>query len=159
MMKNFCRATAIAALALTGGVAFAGEAPGYALLVTAGLPDPNGILPNFNHVPDAGVGNLDIAIPVAILEHGQSYDILLESQNGSYHGTCIDSYKLVQEKAGKAVTLLSGTISKYSCAVGTQWGYYIGSKPIPDSPGAATLIGTVKYGTKSVSVSVPVYIK
>jgi hypothetical protein len=57
------------------------------------------------------------------------------------------------------VTLLAGEIQKYTCNAGQYWGWAVGSKAVPDSPGPATLIGTVKYGTKTVTVRVPVYIK
>lgn len=158
MMKTICAATAMAALALSSGAAFAAEAPVYALLVTAGQPDPNHVVPAFNALTSSGVANLDIPVPLAILEHGQAYDVLVESQNGSYHGTCIDSFTLTQEKSGKAVTLLSGEIHKYSCEQGQYWGWYTVTKAIPNSPGPATLTGIIKYGTKSVSIHVPVYI-
>jgi hypothetical protein len=158
MVKKFCAAAAIAALALSSGVAFAGEARGYALMIIAGQPDPNGVIPALSKVPNAGISNLDIAVPVAILQHGQPYIIIMASQNGSYSGTCTDSFTLTQEKSGKAVTLLSGEIQKYSCGQGQYWDWYKESEAIPNSPGPATLTGIVKYGIKPVTISVPVYI-
>jgi len=127
--------------------------------VTAGAGDPNGKVPAINAVPGAGVANADLSFPLAILTHGTAYDIQMTSQNTTFGGTCRDSYRLTQVQSGKTVTLLSGETAPYSCAAGTVWAWYLGSKAVPDSPGSATLTGTVTAGKNKVSMKVPVEIE
>jgi hypothetical protein len=147
-------------LASNAGTAFAAGSAGVILTsVTAGAGDPNGKVPAINAVPGAGVANADLSFPLAILTHGSAYYIQMTSQNTTFNGTCENSYKLTQVQSGKTVTLLSGKTSPYSCAPGTVWAWYLGSKAVPDAPGEATLTGTVSAGKNKVSLKIPVEIQ
>ncbi|HSZ75325.1 MAG TPA: hypothetical protein VK779_10935 [Rhizomicrobium sp.] len=128
--------------------------------ITAGRIDPALKVPVFDGVPGAQVDNADLSMPQAILVHGQQYSFVLTSQNTTFTGTCKDSYRLTQVQSGKTVVLQSATIVKsYDCTPGTYWMYYYYGKPIPNSPGPATLIGTVTYGTNKISMTTHVVIQ
>src|ERR1700676_3652356 len=77
--------------------------------IAAGAPDPNGKVPALNAVPGAGVANVSMAMPVAVLMHGKVYAYLLSSQNVTFKGTCTDSYLLTQG-AGKATKVLDSHV-------------------------------------------------
>jgi hypothetical protein len=54
----------------------------------------------------------------------------------------------------------SGVLNKkWDCSTGDLWGWTIYSHTIPNSPGQATLTGTVSYGTQKATMSVPVVIQ
>ena len=152
-------------LTATGASAVRGDetpaAPGVmTTFVTAGAIDPNGKVPAVNAVPGSGVPNLDIAAPLAILQHGSAYVYLLASQNTTFSGTCKDTYELTQIQGGKKVVLDSGVMkSAYTCDAGQFWSWAIVGKAVPDAPGLATLTGTVTYGTKKISTKLAVLIQ
>ncbi len=127
--------------------------PIWIAFVTGTLPDPNGQVPALNKVPGAGVTNLDIGIPVMIFNHGSSYVYATALEDLNFTGTCQATIKLTQVQAGKSVILDSGTDPTFNCKPGTSWAWVIFGKPIPNSPGLATLTSTVKYGTKTVSMN------
>ena len=149
----------LAVLASGADPAVAGSAGVVLTSITAGAGDPNGKVPAINAVPGAGVANADLSFPLAVLIHGSAYYIQMTSQNTTFNGTCENSYKLTQVQSGKTVTLLSGKTKAYSCAPGTIWAWYLGSKAVPDAPGAATLEGTVAAGKVKVSLKIPVEIQ
>jgi hypothetical protein len=126
-----------------------------ASFITAGTPDPNGKVPVIDAVRGAGVRNIAIASPLALLEHGRPYTVVLASQNNTFKGTCVDSYVL---KRGKTV-LASGKIHTYACQVGTFWEWAANTATIPNKPGLATLTGTVTYGDKTATTTATVLIK
>ncbi len=128
---------------------------------TAGLTDPNGVVPAFDGVPGAGVHNWDIATPKALLQSGTSYTYQMTFQSINYAGTCKATYKLTQKQGGKNVVLDSGVIAKtFDCSSPTNWVYaVISSKPIPSSPGPATLTGTLTLNGGKVTMQVPVTIQ
>ena len=127
--------------------------------ITAGLVDPNGKVPAVNAVPGAGVPNLSIAVPFAILQHGTVYTYLLSSQNVSFNGTCKDSYKLTQGTGAAKVVLDSHVIKSYACTPSSFWEWAINGAPVPNSPGLATLTGTITFGTTQVTTSTTVLIQ
>ena len=85
--------------------------------ITAGAPDPNGKVPVIDGVPGAGVQNIAVASPLAILQHGHTYTLVLTSQNNTFRGICADSYVL---RRG-SIILASGKIHTYDCQPGTYW--------------------------------------
>ena len=124
-------------------------------IITAGLADPNGKVPVVNGVPGAGVDNLDIAFPQVVLVHGKSYAYLFATQNTSFSGQCTWSFTLKQG----STTLDSGTLQKnHSCTPGDYYAWDIIGKAVPNSPGYATLTGTVSFGGKKASMKVTVLI-
>ncbi len=126
-----------------------------AAFITAGAVDPKGKVPALNAVTGAGVSNVTVASPQAILQHGHFYTFVLASQNIAFKGSCTDSYVL--ERGTKI--LAHGTIHTYACAAGTYWEWAANSPAIPNSPGLATLVGTVTFGGKKATTSASVLIK
>ncbi len=166
MMKQYYGA-ALVLMAIAAGVA--GEAaaqdseivgtaatPGViAAFITAGAIDPNGKVPALNAVKGAGVTNISMASPIAILQRGHSYAFLLASQNIDFKGTCSDSYVLQRG----AKILARGSIHTYACAPGTYWEWEIYSPAIPNSPGPATLVGTVTFKGQKATTTANVIIR
>ena len=127
--------------------------------ITAGLLDPNGKVPVLNGVPGAGVANLAVAMPMTVLVHGTSYFYIAALQDYNFTGTCVVSYKLTQVQSGKTVTLDSGTIKSFSTVPGNVWAWAAVGKAIPNSPGIATLTGSVKYGTVTTSTKTTLFVQ
>ena len=127
--------------------------------VTASNLDPNGKVPTTNGVPGAGVANIDLADPVAILTHGTTYFYGVTTQNNTFSGTCKDSFKLTQVQGGTTVVLDSGVIRSFDCTPGSAWFWVKAGKPVPNAPGPANLIGTVTYGTSKVTMNIKVLIQ
>ncbi len=69
------------------------------------------------------------------------------------------SYKLTQVQNGKTVTLDEGTITTFDSAPSDVWLWVATGRAIPDSPGEATLIGTVTYGKERVSTKATVVLQ
>ena len=137
----------------------AGKPPGFVTGVFAGQPDRSGVIPNANKVPGTQDNNIDIAFPQAVLTHGLTYAYTVSSQNFGFKGTCTTSYALTQVVSGTETTLDSGTLASFSCAPGNIFFFFGYGHPVPDSPGAATLVGTVAFGAKKVSMKLPVFIQ
>ena len=150
---------AVVAACGAGSAIAAGNAGVILTSVTAGAGDPNGKVPAINAVPGAGVSNADLSFPLAVLTHGTAYYVQMTSQNTTFDGTCKNTYKLTQVQSGKTVTLLSGSVAPYTCAAGTFWAWYAGTKAVPNAPGAATLTATITAGKNKVSMKVPVVIQ
>jgi hypothetical protein len=128
---------------------------------TAGFFDPNGKIPTLDGVPGAGVDNWDIAVPVAALHVGNFYTYQMTFHSISYSGNCKATYKLTQVQGTKTVTLDSGTIApSFDCTGPSIWAYAVNStKTIPNSPGPATLTGTLAIGGSKLTMKVPMIIK
>jgi len=127
--------------------------------VTAGNIDPNGKVPALNGVPGSGVENLSLAFPVTVLNHGTQYVYSVVMQDNNYTGSCTVSFKLAQVQNGKTVTLDSGTVKTFSTEPGNVWIWVATGKPIPNSPGEATLTGTLKYGGTTTSTKTTVLLQ
>ena len=84
------------AAAETAAVALPGVIANF---ITAGTPDPRGRVPALDAVAGAGVQNIAIASPLALLQHGRVYTLILTSQNNTFGGVCADSYTLKQGTA------------------------------------------------------------
>jgi hypothetical protein len=89
---------------------------------TAGFSDPNGVLPNFDEVPGAGVDNWDIALPVAVLHIGDNYTYQMTFHSVSFTGTCKATYKLTQVQGSQTVTLTPAPSSRNSTARRLRFG-------------------------------------
>jgi hypothetical protein len=159
--KLLCGSLSVLAVTMAAAVspAVAASAGVVVTSVTAGAGDPNGKVPAINAVPGAGVNNADLSFPLAVLTHGAAYYVQITSQNTTGSGTCKDSFKLTQVQSGQTVTLLSGAGPSYACAPGNIFAYYIGSKAVPNSPGPATLTGTVAVGKSKASFKASVIIQ
>ena len=59
----------------------------------------------------------------------------------------------------KTVTLDSGTITTFNTAPGNIWVWLTTGKAIPNSPGLATLTGSLKYGTTTTSTKTTVVLQ
>jgi hypothetical protein len=158
-MKFLAAALLLGFLPALAAHAQTAESAGYVTAVMAGDPDPNGKIPGLNAVPGAGVTNVDLAFPYAVLTHGQQYVVSVLTQNGTFNGTCTSSYEITQVQSGKVVKLQNAKINTYKCGPGTVWVWVILTPAIPDAVGAAKLVGSVKFGTKTVSLSQPIYIQ
>ncbi len=154
---------ACAGLSVAAGLpAFAGSSPPGVVVTsaTAGLVDPNGVVPNFNAAQGAGTPTWDVAIPRGILRIGGTYVYSMTMQNTTYSGKCTASYTLTQVQNGVTVTLESGVYqTKFACAAGNLFGWVLYGAPIPNSSGEAKLTATVAYGKKKTSLSVPLLIE
>jgi hypothetical protein len=128
---------------------------------SAGVTDPNGVVPTLDGVPGAGVHNWDIATPKALLLSGSSYTYQMTFQSLDYTGTCKATYKLTQKQGSKNVVLDSGVIADtFDCSSPTNWVFAVtSSKTIPSSPGPATLTGTLTLHGGKVTMQVPVAIQ
>jgi hypothetical protein len=124
--------------------------------ITAGQIDPDGKVPGVNLVPGSGVNNLDLPFPLTALAHGSSYVYTIALQDVNFTGTCQASFTLTQVQFGTTVTLDSGTDPKFSCSPGTIWFWDFGGKVIPNSPGPATLTGSVTYGSRKATTTATV---
>lgn len=127
--------------------------------ITAGPIDPNGKVPAINAVPGAGVLNLGLSFPQTFLTHGTTYWYLVALSDYNFTGTCVVSFKLTQVQGATTVTLDSGTIKSFSCSKNTNWAWTVLGKPIPNSPGLATLTGSVKYGSATSTVKTTVVLQ
>jgi hypothetical protein len=133
----------------TGETSEAAGPPGLVpAFITAGYPDPAGIVPTINKVSGSGVTNLDISFPVTVLTPGQQY---------VYSSTV--SFELTQVQNGTTVTLDSGTITTFKTAPGDVWLWVATGAAIPASPGVATLTGLITYGSKTAKTSTTVVIQ
>lgn len=125
----------------------------YVTSVTAGYVDPAHKVPTINGVPGALATNVDVAIPLALLTHGNIYVYSLTVQDNTFTGSCTASYSLTQVQGTKTVTLDTRAITTFKTAPGNVWLWVSQGKPIPNSPGPATLTGSVKCGTSTYSKS------
>jgi hypothetical protein len=116
--------------------------------VTAGTVDPNGKVPAFNGVPGSGVTNLDVSVPLTVLTHGTSYEITVALQDYNVTGDYEVDYYIKQTVGGVTSTILEQKIvSGQTADPGQFFAWAIVGKAIPDSPGVATLVGRVRWGT------------
>lgn len=127
--------------------------------VTAGAIDPAGKVPTINGVPGSQVTNLDVAFPLSLLAQGNQYVYAITVEDNNYSGSCTVSYALTQIQNGKKVTLDSKLITKFNTAPGNIWLWVAEGKPIPNSPGLATLEGIFKCGTNKNTISATVLLQ
>lgn len=126
-------------------------------LVLATPTDPNGKVPTVNGVPGAGVTNMDVGFPTALLVHARFYVYIVGFSDTTFSGTCAVTYKLTQVQAGKTVTL--DTATRNVATTPGDWAWAFAGKAIPTSPGVATLTGTVKCGTATGTITKAVYLQ
>jgi hypothetical protein len=125
-----------------------------AAFITAGAVDPRGKVPALDAVKGT-ISNITVASPLTVLQHGSFYTFVLASQNVTFKGTCTDSYVL---QRGTKI-LARGPIHTYPCAAGTYWEWAANSPAIPNSPGLATLVGTVTFSGKKTTTTANVLIE
>lgn len=163
MKSKLAHAVAGIACALAPIAVFAQDAatvPGILpAFISAGSIDPNDAVPTTDKVPGSAIANLDIAFPLTVLQHGTRYVYSIALQDYNYTGSCVVSYELTQVRNGKTVVLDKATITTFNTSPGDVWFWVDTGKAIPDSPGEATLIGTVTYGTASVSTKATVVLQ
>ena len=152
--------TSTAALLMISLASQAAMPPGYITSVVAGAPDPNGKVPAFNAVPGAGTSAFSEATPQAILNHGSVYVVCITMQNNNVSASTAWSYKLIQTISGTRTIVLQGTVAKGAPLSGNGlYAYCTSTKAIPDSPGPATLMGSIIYNTSpkgAILLNVPV---
>jgi hypothetical protein len=162
--KYFVLLLGLVALAAPIKAALAGQA--YIVSVTMSPTDSNGVVPGINEAVKNGmtssVGSLDTAFPVSVLQNGDQYIVTFVTQfGGLFKGTsCTDTWSLMRG----TTTIATGTAGPvpYDCAAGAYLVWFSTTAPIPDSPGAATLVGTLTYTGKQngkVTFKVPVLIQ
>jgi hypothetical protein len=131
----------------------------FPLLVSIGTTDPSGKVPVINGVKGADVSNIALAFPIGVLEHGKSYTVVMSTENGTFNGTCTDSYALVQSSGGSTSVLQSAKIHTFKCGAGQVFLWVINTAKIPNAKGAITLVGTVSFGKSQASIKVPMVIE
>jgi hypothetical protein len=116
--------------------------------ITVGAIDPAGMVPVLNGVPGSGVPNSDVSIPLTVLTHGTSYCYTVSIEDNNVTGGYEVDYYIRQIVGGVAKTIVDQMIVKaQTTAPGDMWVWSIYGKALPDSPGIATLIGRVRWGT------------
>jgi hypothetical protein len=162
-MSPMLAAVAASVFAVPGPVNPAGAPPKESAIVittiTAGETDPNGKVPTLNGVQGAGTNNWDVAIPTGILVNGRAYTYSITFQDIGYSGHCSASYKLTQGMGAKKVTIDTGSIFSTSCTAGYLYLSAAPGRVMPNSPGPATLTGTVVFGDRKVSLKIPMTIE
>jgi hypothetical protein len=158
---SFFVAASTAAMAQDDFAARAKKPPALmAAFVTLGVLDPNNVIPTVDGVPGAGIDNLDIAFPLTAVAHGTVYVVQVAAQDLTYNGSCSITYELDQKQKGVNVVLDSGTINgTFACKPGTTFAVGNRTHAIPNSPGAATLTGTITYGSKTATTTLPLFIQ
>ena len=115
----------------------------YVTGISATIPDPDGKVPAFNVVSGAGIPTWSDGLSQAVLVHGQTYDYCVSLASATADGSASVSFSI---KRGKVV-IQSATLvkaNKFQISSNGVW-YWCANETLPDSPGAATLTGTVSY--------------
>jgi len=160
MLASLVAAAAISVITVHSGAPPAVPGKGPAIIPTTvafGPIDPNGVIPLPDGVPGAGVDNWDIAWPLGALARGTNYAETYSFEDVRYTGDCEFAVSIVPKAKGKplpapperAISCAPGDIFLVSTQTGT-----IG---IARGPAVGTL--TVYYGTKQVSLKVPLVIQ
>jgi hypothetical protein len=120
----------------------------YATSVTAAIPDPNGKVPGFNLVPGSGIPNWANGMAQVVLTHGQSYNYCVSLGSGKAGGTAGVTFTI---ERGSTLVQAGVIVAPGGLAVGRNGIWYVcsGYTALPDSPGKATLTGTVTYAPTS----------
>ncbi len=146
----------MAALALAASPA---KAQVYVTGIAATIPDPNTKVPAFNAVPGAGIPTWSNGLSQAVLTHGQAYNYCVSLASANTKGNGQVSFSL---KRGSTLIQSHIIVKKADYSIGPYgvWYYCSGYLTMPDSPGAATLTGTVSYlasgATKSATAHLSV---
>jgi hypothetical protein len=146
--------TAFAVIAATPALA----APGGITFTVIGPVDSAGKVPALNAVPGSAISNVSIPVPLRVIGAGAGYTVTVASQNFGFKGTCVTGYTLTANVAGTLTTLASAATTPYQCGKNTVWVWVFNTPAIPSDLGAATLTGTVTYGTTVVKQVVPITI-
>jgi hypothetical protein len=158
-MRIFAAAIASVATLSAAPGAIAATQPGYLNMVIASPPDPNAKVPVFDAIPGADVGTLAVAFPQAVLQHGNVYIYWISFHDLTFNGTCTMSYDITQKIGTTTKKLQGGTILKFACSSPGIFGAGIAGKPLVNSPGLATLTGTVAFGSTKEKLSTTILIQ
>ncbi len=130
------------------GLALAASAPAHAQVfvtsVTAAIPDSAGKVPGFNKVPGSAIENWANGVAQVVLVHGQSYNYCVSLGTSAAKGTAGVTFTI----AHKSAVVQTGVIippGGLSLAADQIMYVCSGYTALPDSPGKATLTGTVSY--------------
>jgi hypothetical protein len=116
--------------------------------VTVGVIDPAGKVPVLNGIPGSEVPNSAVSFPLTVLTHGISYCYTITVQDNNVTGDYELDYYIRQVVGGVAKTIVDKKIvTGKSTEPGDTWVWSIYGKALPDSPGIATLVGRVRWGT------------
>ena len=131
--------------------------------VTAAIPDPNGKVPAFDAVPDAGITTWSNGLAQAVLVQGHYYNYcvsLASTSTANGHAAVRFTIRRGTDVLQTAVIIAA---AKYTVSPNGVWYYCSGYTRLPASPGAATLVGSANYtpkgSTKSTVFSLTVPIK
>ena|ERR1700729_3328142 len=164
MFANLIAAAAVALAAPATGASNTARmtAGAQGVIITnaaVGEIDPTGIIPTTNGVPGAGVDNVDIATPIALLSVGQNYEFTMAFHDLSYSGSCSESVRFTQIQNGKKVRLRGFTILPQDCEAGNVYVAGAETGKFPNSPGSVTMSVTVYYGNQKATMNVPLVLQ
>jgi hypothetical protein len=131
---------------------------GRVLYAVIGATDPNNKVPALDAVPGAGVSNVSLPLPVAILQPGVKYTVTIGVQNENFTGTCVASYILGAGAKGQQV-ISNYYTAPYNCQANSIWTFPFPVGAIPNTPGPALLVATLQFGSAMVKYPVAFYIK
>jgi hypothetical protein len=135
------------AIALTGLaviISIPAHAQVFVSSITAAIPDSAGKVPGFNKVPGSAIENWANGVAQVVLTHGQPYNYCISLGSAAANGTAGVTFTI----ARKTTVIQSGVIlPPGGLTVGADGIWYLcsGYTALPDSPGKATLTGTVSY--------------
>jgi hypothetical protein len=116
--------------------------------VTIAAIDPDGKVPALDAVPGSGVPNMDVSIPLTLVTHGNSYCVTVAMQDYDVTGDYEVDWYIKQVVGGTSKTIVEQkVVTGKTTAPGDTWVWSIYTKALPDSPGFATLVGRVRWGT------------
>ena len=116
--------------------------------ITAGVIDPANKVPVLNGIAGSEVPNSAVSIPLTVLTHGTSYCYTISLEDYNVTGDYELDYYIKQVVGGVTKTIVDQKIvTGKTTAPGDTWVWSIYGKALPDSPGIATLVGRVRWGT------------
>jgi hypothetical protein len=116
--------------------------------ILAGTIDKNGKVPALNAVAGSAVSNVSVAIPLTVLTHGVSYCYTIALQDYNVTGDYEVEYFILQTVGATTKVVQSQLYFKgKTTSPGEVWVWDLYGKALADSPGPATLVGLVRWGT------------
>jgi hypothetical protein len=135
------------------GIPSLARAQVYATSVTAAHPDGAGKVPAFNAVPGAAIASWSNGLAQGVLVHGQLYNYCVSVASGAAAGTATVSFKIVRaSKIVQSKTIIAA--KDFKVGANGVWYYCSGYLTLPNSPGAAQLIGDVTYKANAAKTAV-----
>ena len=116
--------------------------------VLAGTIDKNGKVPALNDVAGSAVSSVSVATPLTVLTHGVSYSFTIALEDYNVTGDYEVDYYILQTVGGKTKAVQSQLLFTGKTTKPLDyWVWSIYGKKLVDSPGVATLVGRVRWGT------------